>query len=424
MLKDRYDEALSTRSPEARDAYVEGVDRMLAGAADAEKFHRQAIEADPAFVLAHVALARAHQFLGDGRAARGAIEAARQAGGGMTAREASHLEAMAMLVSGDMPGAYAAIRAHLLDHPRDAVIAQTCCGVFGLIGFSGQHGREAEQLAFTTTLVPHYGDDWWFLGQHAFSQVEAGQTSLADRSIDRALEGNRASAHNVHIRAHVDYEAGGAEIGLKRLEDWIPGLDRTAIMHCHISWHIALWRLAAGDVEGMWQAYDEGVSPDGTWGPSINVITDAAALLYRAHLAGVDVPPDRWRRIAEYGSKTFPRTGIGFVDAHAALAFAMAGDTAELSRIVENARGPAGDLVKTLAEAFGDMATGRWAPAADRLVSVMAEHERLGGSRAQRDLVEFALAETLKQQDRAGEARRTILMRRPIHTPGAVIAGL
>jgi len=35
------------------------------------------------------------------------------------------------------------------------MVAQTSVGVFGLIVFGGQPGREAEQLAFTTTLAPH-----------------------------------------------------------------------------------------------------------------------------------------------------------------------------------------------------------------------------------------------------------------------------
>jgi hypothetical protein len=56
-------------------------------------------------------------------------------------------------------------------------------------------GREAEQLAYTTGLAPHYGDDWWFLCQHAFAQMEVGQLELARRNIDRSLELNPTPAH-------------------------------------------------------------------------------------------------------------------------------------------------------------------------------------------------------------------------------------
>ena len=77
------------------------------------------------------------------------------AANGCTDREAGHLGALGLLIDGDGPGAHAAILAHLGEWPLDAMIVQPCCGVFGLIGFSGRAGREAEQLAFTDRLAPH-----------------------------------------------------------------------------------------------------------------------------------------------------------------------------------------------------------------------------------------------------------------------------
>ena len=38
--------------------------------------------------------------------------------------------------------------------PRDAMIAQMNTSVFGLIGFSGKAGREADLLEFTSKLLP------------------------------------------------------------------------------------------------------------------------------------------------------------------------------------------------------------------------------------------------------------------------------
>ena len=44
--------------------------------------------------------------------------------------------------------------------------------VFGLIGFSGKEGREADQLALLEPFEKHYGDDWWYRTQLAFAQIE------------------------------------------------------------------------------------------------------------------------------------------------------------------------------------------------------------------------------------------------------------
>ena len=119
-----------------------------------EEAFASSVAADEGFALGHIGLARIRQAMGRGDDAATPLAAARALADGLPAREAAHLNALSLLVSGQGPAAYAAIRAHLLEHPRDAMIAQTCTGVFGMIGFSGQPGREAEQLAFTSMLAP------------------------------------------------------------------------------------------------------------------------------------------------------------------------------------------------------------------------------------------------------------------------------
>lgn len=424
MQQDRYGNDLSTPSPPARDAYVDAVDRFLAAQSGVEDSFKAAIAADPAFTLAHLGLARVRQAMGKGAEAAEAFSVVKDNPGQLTTREAGHYNAFSLLLSGDGPGAYKAIRAHLLDHPRDAMIAQICMGVFGMIGFSGQPGREAEQLAFTTSLQPHYGDDWWFLCQHGFSQVEAGQTAKATETLEKSLTLNSRNANAAHIRAHVYYEAGETAAGSAFMQDWIKDYDKGGMLHCHISWHVALWALEQGDIDTMWQVLDRDVAPGGAWGPALNIMTDMAAILYRAELAGVDVPKSRWTEVSQFASKVFPNPGIAFGDVHAALAHAMAGDMDALNRIRTDAKGPAADMVQTLAEAFGDIAAERWADATARLLPVMATHERIGGSRAQRDLIEYALLGTLLKQGEADAATRLLAMRRPEKLQAHAVSGL
>jgi len=429
MLQDRYGNTLSTGSTAARDAYVDGVDRFLAAEAGAEEAFEAAVAADPDFALGQIGLARIRQAMGQGHDVATPAGRSQELATRLSGREAAHVNALGLLVSGQGPAAYKAIRAHLLEHPRDALVAQTCTGVFGLIGFSGQPGREAEQLAFTAALAPHYGEDWWFLCQHAFSQVEAGQTGPATDTIERSLALNPRNAHGAHIRAHVYYEAGETAAGYGYIADWTRDYAKAGQLHCHISWHIALWAMESGDVETMWRVYDADVAPgDGTdggaWGPPINVLTDAAALLYRAGLAGVDVPAERWRVLSDYAAKRFPNPAIAFADVHAALAHAMAGNDAAVAKIASDAKGPAADVVRELADAFAAITGGRWAEAESHLARTMADHERIGGSRAQRDLVEYAMLGVLLRQGKAEEARLMLATRRPVKAPAAAVKGL
>ena len=58
------------------------------------------------------------------------------------------------------------------------------------------------------------------------------------------------------------------------------------------------------------------------------------------------------------------------------------------------------------------------------LIPVMADHARLGGSRAQRDLLELTLVNVLIRQGKAGEARRLLAMRRPLADIAGAVQGL
>ena len=300
MQTDLYDLPISTQSDAAATAYRLGQHRLLGAEARIVEAFEDCIAHDPGFALGHAGLARARQY------------------------------------ANDMAGtdAYTAIRAHVEAHPRDAVVAQTCTSVFGLIGFSGQPGREAEMLAFNASLLPHYGEDWWCLSQYAFALCETGQLAKATRQIDRALALNPDNANGAHVRSHVLYETGETETGRSYLADWVGHHDRDGFLHGHLSWHVALWALEQGDEAGMWAVMDADVAPGTCKALPINVLTDTASLLFRAEAAGVAVDPARWRQISDYAAQFFPSCGNAFVDTHAALAHAMAGNGEELSRII------------------------------------------------------------------------------------------
>ena len=97
----------------------------------------------------------------------------------LTAREKSHIGVFDHLVCGKSPDALTAARAHLEDYPRDAMVLAPCTSVFGLIGFSGRAGREAELLDLMDGLADDYGGDWWFLAMYAFAQAECGKIGAA-----------------------------------------------------------------------------------------------------------------------------------------------------------------------------------------------------------------------------------------------------
>jgi len=424
MIEDRYGNSLPTSSAQTRDLYVHAVDSLLGGAADFREAFESVTASDPGFALGYTGLARARQIAGDGAGARAAIAKARDLLGGLNEKDAAHVNALGLLIDGNARAAYPALRAHIAQYPRDVLVTQTCTSVFGLIGFSGRPGREAELLAYTTALQPHFGEDWWFLSQHAFSYCETGQLDRADEMIEKSLALNPRNGHGAHVRAHIYYEAGDAKAGMAYLRDWLPGYDPAGVMHSHISWHLALWRLGAGDVEGMWSLVDGAVAPHVSRSFPLIVMTDNAAILYRAELAGQPVAPERWRAVGDYVRRYFPSTGVAFADVHAALTHAMTGDSDTLAAIIASPAGPAGDVVKELATAYQAIARQDWETAANHLALGMSDHARIGGSRAQRDLLEHTMLAVLLKLGRRDEARRMLAMRRPVQLAHPPVKGL
>ena len=424
MMHDRYDNPISTTSEKARDAYIKGVDALLSANAGAELEFQKAINADESFALAYAALARACQISGRGVEATESIAKAESLSDGVSTRELSHIAMLGHLIGGRGADAVASARAHVMEFPRDTMIVQPLTSVFGLIGFSGLAGREAEQLAFLTTLAPSYGDDWWFNCQFAFAQVEVGQTDRAWNTIAKSLDGNPRNAHAAHIRTHIHYERDDAKAGLIYLTDWYKDLDRKAVLHCHITWHLALWNLEFGNSEQAWAYIDDGVRPSKAWGPALNVMTDTASFLHRAEMCGEDVDVARWREVSEYALNFFPNRGFTFADIHAALAHAMVGETDTLGQLISDAKGPAADVVAKLAEAFQAFVAENWQAVIAHLTPVMSQHERVGGSRAQRDLIEFTMLAALMKLGRADDARLMLATRRPMKTDYGVSIGL
>ncbi|MCX7960555.1 MAG: tetratricopeptide repeat protein [Burkholderiales bacterium] len=415
MFADRYGLPASTRSREALDAYVAGADGILSADPGWRDALSRALDADPEFALARIALARGLFLDAEAAAARAQAARARASARGASERERSHVHALALSFEAERAEALAAARAHLARWPRDAMVLAPATGVFGLIGFSGRPEREEELYALLASLSPHYGEDWWFDAVYAFAACETGRLAEAARRIERSLAAHPRNAHGAHVRVHVLYEAGETAAIREYLAAWMPGYDRRGLLHCHLSWHAALAALAAGDRDGAWAAYRAAVHPGAAWGPPINVATDAASFLWRAELAGEPRPAALWRDVRDYALRCFPAAGLVFADLHTALACIACGEEGELERLLVELRErlaegrlAAGPVVEALLEGLAAYGRGDWNGAIAILEPALAATVRIGGSRAQRDLVELTLLAAYVNAGRAEHARSLV----------------
>jgi hypothetical protein len=429
MTRDRYGLSLSTSSAVAGQAYAEGVDRFLAAHAGAEECFDRAVAADPAFALAHVGRARSLQLLGKGALAQEAAAQAHALTPALDRRERRHVEALGLAVAGQGAHALALIREHVAEFPRDAMALAAANGVYGLIGFSGRQERNEEMLALLESVAPAYGDDWWFLGAHGFARTEALGWKAGAPLIERALALAPRNAHAAHAWAHVCYERGADRDGTAFVAGWLPQYPKAGPLHCHLSWHQALFELALGRPEAALVLYEASIRPGASRCAPFSTLVDSASLLWRRELAGARRWPDAWSVVAQHARVSFPAIGISFADLHCAVALAAAGDTEGVARWVgllregvEQGRVPAGPVVPVVAEAMDAFARGRYEDVVRALAPVVEQLVRVGGSRAQRDLFEHTLLAAYLRAGRTADAR-ALLARRIDRRPSVPVAG-
>jgi hypothetical protein len=113
--------------------------------------------------------------------------------------------------------------------------------------------------------------------------------------------------------------------------------------------------------------------------------------------------------------EAFPRPGLGFIDMHVALAEAVAGDgTAMETRmqqmhdLIRDGRYPVGPIVPALGRAFAAFQRQDYATAIEAIEPFMHERLRVGGSRAQVDIVEFTLLRAYAESGRHDDVRRLL----------------
>ncbi len=430
MLTDRYNLPLTTISPTAASAYIEACDLLFTGYPGTVPAFDRAIAADPNFALAHAGRARALQPI-DPAAARAAIATAKATATDRDPRESSHIAFFEQLVAGRNADALEAIKTHLADWPRDAMVANPAANQIGLIGLSGRAGRDEEQVDFLAILQPHYGQDWWFEGHYAMALSEARRPADARPYVERSIAANRHNASAAHAVAHVFYELGEPAAGREFMRDWLTTYPKNGGLRGHLSWHQALWELQAGNIETGMQLYVDAFATTPYAGLPLIKLVDTTSFLWRAELAGH--APDRklWADIHAYAEQHFPRPGIPMADWHVILTEAATNDEPALSArlaameaMVENNTLPSGPPPPPHTPALAAYAKQDYAAAIPLLESVIPERDRIGGSRAQTDLVEFTYLRALVLANRQADAETYISQTRRKGPVGIPVAGL
>ncbi|WP_260958595.1 tetratricopeptide repeat protein [Pseudomonas citri] len=433
---DRYSLPLSTSCETAAERYRTGVDLLLSLWPGVAETLEEAIAADPEFALAHAARARFHAVRAEVSQAKARIaKAVELVHANGTERERSHVQTLALAINGQPAKALASALQHADRWPLDIVILSLPLGAFGLFAFSGMADHDQARVDLCERHARHFPeDDWWFLNYRGWAHGENGDVALGRALTQRSLELRRNNVNAVHAVAHVLHESGANDEAAVIIRDWLPGYDRSGTLHGHIAWHGALAALERGDTETALGIYAEHVAPSVSGGVPINVVSDSASFLWRMQAYGHEVPAGLWDEAARYASNYFQQPGFPFADFHMALLAAATGNQLALEQradaltvLVRDGHLRAGPVVPALCHAVQAFADGHYADCARILEPVAHEVVRLGGSGAQREIVQDTLLVSLMRAGEADKARALLdrrLHRRPSPRDSQWLEGL
>jgi len=326
-----------------------------------------------------------------------------------TAREKAHLEATQAVLEGHWQQACRIWDPLLVEHPRDALALQWAqLWDFYRGDAVGLRQRPARALPEWDESDPLFAN---VLSLYAFGLEECNLYPQAEEAGRRALALNARVPWAVHAVAHVMEMQGRFEEGAAWLRQHQPVWAEGNGFACHLWWHKALFRLEAMDTAGVMRLVDLHLC-----GEALQITlnrVDAASMLWRLHLLGEDVSTHCQALLAgwpqgEEGAVHPAGHYAGhyaFNDVHLALACIGAGDVARaegwLARCAERALTPtdAGRTNHLMAREVGlplirglvALARGDADGAVDLIAPVRAQAARLGGSHAQRDLIDQTL---------------------------------
>jgi tetratricopeptide (TPR) repeat protein len=400
MIEDAQGHSLSGATEAAVATYDQAVRAFNLVHGDAIGLFDEARQAAPDFAMAHLGKAWVFTVANDPvlrTQAAALVETVRPLT--LNEREQAHFAALTHLVQGARAAAVEVLDRHLMHYPFDLLAHQGAALTDGFLGrFPWVRDRSARALPFWSKDQPGFGS---LLAFHAFGLEEAGDYARAEDQSREAAELEPLSFWPHHTVAHVMEMTGRPEDGLgwmmAREALWsTPG----HVNQVHIWWHKALFHLELGQYDAALALYD---GPMRATQRAVAIsLTNASALLWRLDTLGYDIG-DRWRGLAELWQGHADGNCLVFADIHAAMAELRSGQEAlaelRLKAMRETAAGDAeaAGLYRTVGipvvEGLAAFHRGACAEAFELLLPVRFDLWQIGGSHAQRDVVDWTLTE-------------------------------
>jgi len=403
------------------------IEDLVALAGDPVGRAEEAIAVDPSLALAriHRAYLSLYATTADGVAeASELLTPLEDNGRKLPEREAHHLAAARAWADGDWQQATRHLERALVANPRDLLALKVAQDLYFFLG------NRLQLRDVAARVLPAWPDDdpaWGFVqGIYAFGLGENADYRRAEQAARNSLARNARDVWGVHALAHVFEMEGRHEPGVAFLAESSPHWEGSYFA-VHNWWHLGLYLLELGRVSDATALYDARVRArlSTEW---LDIV-DAAALLWRLALYGQDVTI-RAQALAADITYLVGFPVYLFNDWHAVMAFGLAGDHARTAGILaanQQLTAPTNKQAAersglALLESFAAFARGDSVRAVDLLIDIRQEANAVGGSHAQRDVIDLTLIAAAARSGQCALARALVterVARKPAAEPSA-----
>lgn len=398
-MRDSAGESVSGATAASLEAYEQACRELRCFTDDPVASVDRALTASPEMTMAHALKAWLH-LLGTEPAGLPVARQCLHVAMALPAneRERGHLEAIRRVLDGQWRVAGRVLEDVSAAFPRDALALQAGHQIDFFTGDSRMlRDRVARVLPAWSASLPGYHA---VLGMYAFGLEECGDYAAAERYGRDSVARERRDGWGWHAVAHVMEMCNRTTDGIAWMTSDTDAWSRASFFAVHNWWHLALFHLDRGEIDEVLRLFDGPIH--GARSSVVLDLIDAAALLWRLHLRGVDVGP-RWQTVADGWAPVAGAGNYAFNDWHAMMAFVGSGrpkaQQALLGSLTAAADG-SGDSAAFVREvgldaaraieAFGQQ---RYADTVRLLRPLRHYAHRFGGSHAQRDLIDLTLIE-------------------------------
>lgn len=367
---------------------------------DANAHLTKAIEAEPGCAMADIMRGWMLALSNDGaQVARARELSSSVKTSGLSDRETQHLAALQQAATGQWPSAVKILDRHLMDDPRDLAGHQYAMRLDGYLGrFHRAAARSSRALPFWSKDEANYGIMLSFYG---FGLEELGDYDQAEDVAREAADLEPYGYWPHHAVSHVLEMTGRPDAGIKWMVDRLTlWSDASCNNRVHIWWHKALFHIELGRFDEALEIYDHEILP--AMRPVGTQLCNPTSLLWRLETLGCQAG-ERWQAQLAFWQQQLSGMSSPFNEIHAAMAALRADDRAAYEIVLAGMKRSAaagGELVPAyrdvaipIAQAMADFVDGNYAGAVEGLLRAEADLWRMGGSIAQRDLIEWTLAE-------------------------------